>query len=144
MLVYVLHHLSVIFWSPKPDKRNKQKQQRSSFENVPKWRAEARDIPVVLVGSKLDLCESQPPSSCVAVQEAQVGMDGTFLTDIYNMSPVHSWNLLEKVWKKLIPARLENKLLCKTTVCKKMQEDQSYYDCILIQISFHLMFATRI
>jgi len=44
---------------------------RSSFENVPKWRAEARDIPVVLVGSKLDLCESQPPSSCVAVQEAQ-------------------------------------------------------------------------
>lgn len=57
-----------------PTKNKKNTQKRSSFENVPKWRAEARDIPVVLVGSKLDLCESQPPSSCVAVQEAQVRM----------------------------------------------------------------------
>jgi len=44
---------------------------RSSFENIPKWRKEARDVPVVLVGTKLDLCETQPPSSCVSVQEAQ-------------------------------------------------------------------------
>ena len=62
-------------FTPKPKPPTKKKaQKRSSFENVPKWRAEARDIPVVLVGSKLDLCESQPPSSCVAVQEAQVRM----------------------------------------------------------------------
>eukprot|EP00438_Fugacium_kawagutii_P033363 Skav231024 [mRNA] locus=scaffold1869:122323:127205:- [translate_table: standard] len=46
----------------------------SSFQNVPNWRQEVRDVPVVLVGTKLDLCETQPPSSCVAVQEAQAAM----------------------------------------------------------------------
>ena len=65
----------MFFFHPETETPTKTKEtQRSSFENVPKWRAEARDIPVVLVGSKLDLCESQPPSSCVAVQEAQVRM----------------------------------------------------------------------
>ncbi|CAK9086221.1 Ras-related protein Rac1 [Durusdinium trenchii] len=44
---------------------------RTTFENVPKWRQEAREIPVVLIGTKLDLCETAPLSSCVAVQEAQ-------------------------------------------------------------------------
>mmetsp|Transcript_44741 Transcript_44741/g.104243 ORF Transcript_44741/g.104243 Transcript_44741/m.104243 type:complete len:303 (-) Transcript_44741:95-1003(-) len=45
---------------------------RTSFENVEeKWKDEVGDIPVLLVGTKLDLCAELPPSACVSFQEAQ-------------------------------------------------------------------------
>ncbi|CAJ1335804.1 unnamed protein product [Effrenium voratum] len=44
---------------------------RRSFESVPKWAREAKDVPIVLIGTKLDLCQTAPISACISVQEAQ-------------------------------------------------------------------------
>ena len=48
---------------------------RTSFENVEdKWKHEIGDAPILLVGTKLDLCAEMPPSACVSYQEGQADL----------------------------------------------------------------------
>ena len=45
---------------------------RMSFESVEeKWRHEVGEAPILLVGTKLDLCAELKPSECISYQEGQ-------------------------------------------------------------------------